>query len=83
MLIFHISLALISLIWVAVTWFAPSNSKLVAVYSLTASTLATGTYLVIAHNRPVLHACVSGLLFLSVSMIGIVASQRKLAHQSS
>lgn len=83
MLLLHISIALFSLVWTAVTWFAPSQTKLKTAYGLTAATLASGTYLVISLHQPLVHACMSGLLYLGVSLTGIVADSRKLARQEN
>lgn len=81
MLIFHISIALISLIWTGITWFAPSKSKLHLAYGLVAGTVATGTYLVISLHQPLMQSCTTGLIYLSVSFVGIWAGHRKLARE--
>lgn len=83
MLILHISIALFSLVWTAVTWFKPSQVKVHAAYGLTAVTLISGTYLVVTTHQALMHACLSGLLYLGVSLSGVIAGQHKLARQAT
>lgn len=79
MLLVHISIAIVSLIWTAMTWAAPSSKKLLGSYGLIAGTLATGTILVISTHQAMLQACATGLLYVTVTMAATLASQRKLA----
>jgi len=48
---------------------------------LIAATLATGTYLVISLNTPMLRACATGLVYLAVALSGVIVAQRKLAAE--
>jgi predicted ATPase len=78
-LIIHIIIALLSLVFSAYVFFSPSKSKLRMSYGLVAMTLISGTYLVISTHSPILSACTSGLIYLSVVMTATIAAQRKLA----
>lgn len=77
----HILIALASVAFATYTFFTPSKAKIGASYSMVAATIASGTYLVVATDASMLHACMSGLFFtVTVSAI-TYASQRKLAAQ--
>ncbi|HVW22929.1 MAG TPA: hypothetical protein VHB51_00335 [Candidatus Saccharimonadales bacterium] len=75
-ILLHVLCALSSL--VATTWaaFAPSKTKLRVGYSLTAMTLASGTYLVISLHAPLLSSCETGLIYLSLAMAGLLRARR-------
>jgi hypothetical protein len=62
-------------------FFSPSQAKLRTTYGLIALTLATGTYLVWSTHSPLISSCATGLLYLGVVMSGVVAANRKLAHE--
>lgn len=78
MLLTHITIALISIVCTTLTYVAPSKTKLRISYSLVALTLGTGTWLVISTGSPLLHSCITGLLYLSIVSAGIIAAQHKL-----
>lgn len=79
MLVIHICLALASLAWTTWLFFVPSRAKLVGSYGLVATTLASGTYLVINSESHILQTCLSGLAYLGVVSVGIVLARQKLA----
>ena len=82
-LLFHISVALISL---GLTTFAalyPSLNKLYVSYVAIGLTLASGTYLVISLHTPMLKACATGLIYLAAAMTGVVVAHRRLASERS
>ncbi|HSX32379.1 MAG TPA: hypothetical protein VLF43_03890 [Candidatus Saccharimonadales bacterium] len=78
-LILHIAAALSSLAVTTFAFMSPSQAKLRASYALTAFTLASGTYLVVASHAALLQACTTGLLYLGAVSFGIVSVRRKLA----
>jgi len=81
-LVLHIVIALTSLAYATLTYFAPSKNKLRASWSLVALTLASGTWLVISTQSALLHSCMTGLLYLAMVSAGIIAAQQKLKHHS-
>jgi hypothetical protein len=81
LLVTHIVIALFSLIFSGYVFFAPSKLKLRASYTLVVMTLMSGTYLVISTHSPILAACTSGLVYLSVVLTGLFAAHRKLSTE--
>jgi hypothetical protein len=79
-LLFHILTALGSLVAAGVLYVRPSVEGLRATYFLTASMLASGTYLVIRNMSHLLEACIMGLVLLSVILYATVTARNKLAH---
>jgi hypothetical protein len=79
MLILHISIALLSVIYTAFVYFAPSKAKLNGSYALVAMTVASGTWLIIANPAHMVQSCITGLVYLGVIFFGISLARRKLA----
>lgn len=79
LLLFHIAIALTSLVFTAFTFFLPSGLKVRLSQALIALTLTSGTYLVFSMKVNLLKVCAMGLIYTAVVSYGIVASQRKLA----
>jgi hypothetical protein len=77
-LITHIIIALSSIALTTLAYATPSKNKLRASYGLAALTLGTGTWLVISMQSALLHACMTGLLYLAVVSVGIIATRQKL-----
>ena len=82
-LITHIFLALASVAYTTYVFFTPSRAKLRFSYALVASTLATGTYLVVSTHAPMLQSCMTGLLYTGAVSIGLVSAHKKLASQET
>jgi hypothetical protein len=78
----HVLIAILSVIFTGYTFLSPSQTKLRVSYSLVALTVASGTYLVITMPAHLVQSCVTGLVFIGVSLTGIAASKRKLAKIS-
>lgn len=79
-ILIHVIIALTSLAFSGLAYFMPSKLKLRVSYGLIAATLISGTYLVVTLNSPLLSACVSGLIYLTVVVTATVAAQRRLAQ---
>jgi hypothetical protein len=77
-IILHIACALSSLAFTTYTYISPSARKLQTAYGLGIATLASGTYLVVSTQQPLLSSCLSGLAYLSVMALGIGLARRKL-----
>lgn len=67
MILIHIAVAIIGLIGSFVALFIPSKRLFIVNYSLIAATLLSGTYLVIESKSSILHACISGLIYLAIT----------------
>lgn len=81
LLISHISIAIASMVLTAIAFFAPSVTKLRIIYALVAATLITGTELVILNPVSMAKTCITGLVYLSLVAIGIVATRKRLSIQ--
>jgi len=77
-LILHIIIALTSIAYTTLTYFTPSKNKLRASWALAALTIASGTWLVISTHSALLQSCMTGLAYLAVVSVGIIAAQHKL-----
>jgi hypothetical protein len=80
MLIFHIIIALASMIAAGIAFFFPTEKKLRASYVLVALTLITGTYLVWSTHAHIISACTTGLIYLALVGTGIVSARTKLSY---
>jgi hypothetical protein len=78
MILLHISVALFSIAFTAVTLFLPSRRKLHYSYGLAGLTVATGVLLVVVEPRQLTHACITGLVYLAVVFAGIFAARHRL-----
>jgi len=75
----HVIIALASVGFTTYAFFRPSTSKLHIAYSLAGMTFASGVYMVWSAPVHIMHACISGLIYLGLVSIGIVAAKIKLA----
>ena len=82
-LLFHIVIALSSLVSTGLAFFYPSRAKLQVSYALVAMTLFTGFYLVISKPAHMTQTCAEGLVYLAVVAFGIISARHKLATVKS
>ncbi len=82
LILFHIAMALSSLVYATHLLFKPTVTRLRVTYSLSALTLASGTYLVWLKPVHIVSACTSGLLYLGFTAMMITLARRKLAKQT-
>ena len=78
-LLIHISIALSSIVYATLAYLAPSKNKLNTSYALVALTIASGTYLVVSTHAPMLSTCMTGLFYLCIVSVALVAARFKLA----
>ena len=78
MLYTHIAIAMGSLIYSGFVFFAPTARRIAITYVWVALTVATGTYLVFSKPAHILQTCMSGLIYLSITLFGIALARRKL-----
>jgi hypothetical protein len=77
----HVLLALTSLVFSGLTYFSPSKNRLKISYALIASTLASGTYLVISLHTNIFSACISGLAYLAFVTSATIFTYRKVENK--
>jgi hypothetical protein len=82
-LLSHIIIALLSVAYSLYTYFYPSDTKLKAASWLVGATVGTGTLLVLSLRTQLVRACLTGLLFVGLSILGIIAARRKLAYETT
>ena len=78
-LLFHIIVAISSLIYTGYVFLFPSKSGLYAAYSLVVLTVGSGTLLLIQNPGSMRQVCTTGLVYLACVSAGIVAARYKLA----
>lgn len=83
MLIFHITIALLSLVTTGLALVLPSRLKLRLSQGLIALTLGSGSYLVLTMHVNLLKVCSVGLIYTAIASYGMVSVQRKLALQNT
>ncbi|HEX8762537.1 MAG TPA: hypothetical protein VF733_02145 [Candidatus Saccharimonadales bacterium] len=82
-LLAHILIALTSIAATTYAFMRPGRTVLYGSYGLFSATLATGTYLVINGSSHILQTCLVGLFYTVGVGVGLIATQRKLAAQST
>ena len=82
-LITHICVALAGIGFSTAAAIHPSRRLLRASYGLVVGTIATGTYLVVALHTGLLHACLTGLLYLGVTLGAAAIAEYRLRHSQS
>jgi hypothetical protein len=82
LLIFHIFIALTSIIGTAFAVVRPSNASLYVSYILVALTLITGTHLLILHPSHLTQSCLVGLTYLVLVSLGIFSAKNRLASST-
>ncbi len=78
-LVFHIIIALISLMQTGYVFFRPSDSGLKVSYALVIFTLISGFGLVLSKPANMTQACVTGLIYLGFVSFGVVSARYRLA----
>lgn len=81
-ILLHVLIALASLGFTTYVYFAPSAGRLRLAYSLVGLTVASGVYLVLSKPANMVQACLTGLVYLAVVTVGILAARNKLAKIS-
>ena len=75
----HVIIALLSIGFTTYAYFRPSDLKLKLAYGLVGAMFISGIYLVWTAPAHMLEACMSGLVYLGIISVGIVAAKAKLA----
>jgi hypothetical protein len=80
-LIFHIIIALTSVVASTYAFISPSKTKIRASYGLVILTIASGTYLVISTHAGMLSSCITGLIYVGVVSLNLGVARHRLAEQ--
>jgi hypothetical protein len=78
LLVTHIIIAVAGLVATGLANFRPSRSKISTSYSLIGLTLATGSILVVKTHASLTSACLTGLIYLAVNLVGLASAERRL-----
>jgi hypothetical protein len=81
-LVLHIIIAISTVLLTAVAYLFPTQSKINISSLLIVLTVLSGSYLVVTTPSYLVHACISGLLFVGVSIFGIIAAKNRLNHST-
>ncbi len=82
-LLFHITIAVSSVLYTTYLFFTPSKVKFYISYALVGLTILSGTYLIVALPAHMLETCTVGLAYIAAVSVAIVAARKKLAHQDA
>ncbi len=78
-LIFHIIIALLSIIFTALLFLKPSIKKIYINYFLIGLTVVSGTYLIFKYSSHLTEICFTGIVYLCFVTAGMVASHHRLS----
>jgi hypothetical protein len=78
LLLLHILIALSGLVTSTLAVLRPSRNKINLSYGLVLATIASGTALVILDHARILSSCITGLVYIGVSLTLILSAQRRM-----
>ena len=81
-ILIHVLIAISSLVAISCAFMRPTALLLRISYGLIAATLASGTYLVVVMPGHMVQACVTGLAYTAIALVGIVAVRVRLARRT-
>jgi hypothetical protein len=79
----HVLIALSSIALASYTFFKPSTKKILSSYGLMIATVASGTYLLVAMQADILRTCLSGLAYLTITLLVTIATHVKVHRGAS
>lgn len=77
----HVVVALLSIVYAALSFLSPSNARLITAYGLMVGTIGSGIYLVWLMPSTMLHVCMAGLLYTVVTGGITLAARARLIKQ--
>ena len=78
-ILFHIIVALSSILYTAFLYFSPKRNKFVVSSTLIAATVISGTYLAITTHSHIVSTCIAGLIYFAIVLPMFFAASTKLA----
>jgi RsiW-degrading membrane proteinase PrsW (M82 family) len=82
LVVFHVIIALFSILYSAYTFFSPSKQKINVSLCLVIATLISGTYLVFSTHANMASACTSGLTYLGIVTTALCFADYRLILQN-
>lgn len=83
LVLFHVLIALSSIVYAAYLLIWPSKSKLIAASSLVVLTIISGVGLVVSTHTPLLSVCTIGLLYIGGMSFALALGRYKLVRQEN
>ncbi len=77
-IIVHVIIAILSILWTTYGYIRPTRTNIRASYALVVLVFVSGFYMVWSEPAQMIRACMSGLAYLGVVLLGIMATRRKL-----
>ena len=78
-ILLHVFIALSGIASTTYGYFQPNKNNLRVSYGFVALTFVSGFYLVMHEPAQMIRACTTGLVYLGIVSLGILATRRKLA----
>ncbi len=78
LILFHVLSALAGILFAFLLLIAPSRSRLHIAGTLIATTIASGTWLVMRSKAHIIQTCITGLIYLAVTLGCAIIGHRKL-----
>ncbi len=82
MIIIHVIAALTALLLSVLSLLSPSKLKIIFSYILITSTLISGSLLIIVNQVSIVRTCITGVIFLAVTLYLTVAANNKLMNKA-
>ena len=83
MVLLHVLIALVSMAYTTYLFFAPTRSRFRVAYVLIALTIISGTYLAVNVPAHIAQTCITGLTYIALVSIGIVAARYRFRAVSA
>lgn len=81
-ILIHIIIALASIVLASYTFFKPSLNKLYVSYGMMVATVGSGTYLLVAAQASILHTCLSGLAYVTITLAITIATHMRIRKRA-
>lgn len=76
----HVIIALLGIGAASYTLFSPSVKKILTSYGFMIATVASGTFLLLTTGADILRTCLTGLLYVTVTLTMTIVAQYKFRH---
>jgi len=80
MIIFHIIVAVASIIFTSLAYVVLSRRALMGAYVTAGATLTSGIALVVISPSTMLHVCIAGITYLAIVSLGIALARGRIRH---
>lgn len=80
LLFLHVSLAILSILWVTFTLYRPALERLQFSYVMAGAVLLSGAGLALTTGQNIVQSCLMGLFYLGMVILGAHAARKRLAQ---